>query len=206
MPKKSKAQRTFQKIKTLKPNKTKMNTQKINPATIKPNKMNITKLKIIAKPTQKLAAISISALVKEFFATTYMLYLKTQNFHWNVIGSDFFELHLLFEKQYEEMQEAIDVIAEHIRTMKTSTPSSFKEFLELSKIKESLGNKPPSSKEMLRILERDNNTICQLADDLIEQSGEDKAKDMATQDLMIDRLRAHRANAWMLRSSLENKR
>ena len=149
---------------------------------------------------------NIIFLVKEFFSSTYTLYLKTQNFHWNVVGSDFFELHLLFEKQYLEMQEAIDVIAEHIRTMKTHTPSSFKEFLELSKIKESMGNKPPSSKEMLRILERDNQTICELADNLIAQTGEDKAKDMATQDLMIDRLRAHRANAWMLRSSLENKK
>lgn len=145
---------------------------------------------------------TIIPLVKELFATTYTLYLKTQNFHWNVVGSDFFELHLLFEKQYNEMQEAIDVIAEHIRTMDTFTPSSFKEFLELSKIDESMGNTPPDAHKMIEILYKDNQTVCQLADALIKETGEEKAGDMATQDLMIDRLRAHRANAWMLKSSL----
>lgn len=144
----------------------------------------------------------IIPLVKEFFASTYTLYLKTQNFHWNVVGSDFFELHLLFEKQYEEMQDAVDVIAEHIRTMDTFTPSSFKEFLELTKIEESTGDTPPNAKKMVETLHNDNQKICQLANALIKETGEDKAFDMATQDLMIDRLRAHKANAWMLKSSL----
>ena len=141
---------------------------------------------------------NIISLLKEFFASTYTLYLKTQNFHWNITGNRFYELHLLFEKQYKEMQEAIDVIAEHIRTLDTFTSSSFKEFLTLSKIQESLGDIPPNAEAMIKQLANDQDIICNLANELIVATSDDQA----TQDLIIDRLRVHKANAWMLKSSL----
>lgn len=60
---------------------------------------------------------AISEGLTRYLADAYTLYLKTQNFHWNVTGPEFYSLHLLFEKQYEEMAEEIDEIAERIRTL-----------------------------------------------------------------------------------------
>ena len=86
------------------------------------------------KPNQKLLIEKLS----QYLASTYSLYLKTQNFHWNVTGSEFLALHSFFEKQYDELAEAIDLIAEQIRTFGVFTPGSFTEFSKLSKIKDTL--------------------------------------------------------------------
>jgi len=50
-------------------------------------------------------------------AGTYALYLKTQYYHWNVVGAEFYNLHKMFEEQYEELRDAVDDIAERIRTL-----------------------------------------------------------------------------------------
>src|SRR5437867_362012 len=69
-------------------------------------------------------------------ADTYTLYLKTQNFHWNVTGPNFHSLHLMFEEQYKELADAVDLIAERIRALKSTTPASFSHFLKLTSLKE----------------------------------------------------------------------
>src|SRR3989338_4819327 len=86
---------------------------------------------IADKDRQKLKEILSGVL-----ADTYLLYLKTQNFHWNVTGSHFSMLHELFEKQYEELAEAVDTLAERIRALNFVTPASFAQFLALATLKE----------------------------------------------------------------------
>ena len=67
-------------------------------------------------------------------ADTYMLYLKTHSYHWNVTGPSFRNLHLMFEEQYREMWAALDEMAERIRSLGVYAPTSSKHMAELSKI------------------------------------------------------------------------
>jgi starvation-inducible DNA-binding protein len=134
-----------------------------------------------------------------FLADTYLLYLKTQNFHWNVTGPHFQPLHTLFESQYKELADAIDEIAERIRALKCHTPASFSHFQKLSSLKEENG--VPTAKEMLKQLTKDHEMVVHHAYIILVKV--QKAHDEATADLLIQRIRSHEKHAWMLRSNLE---
>ena len=71
-----------------------------------------------------------------FLADNYVLYLKTQNFHWNVTGPLFQSLHEMFEQQYTDLATAVDEIAERIRAVGHFAPGSFTQFMEISNIKD----------------------------------------------------------------------
>ncbi|WP_289282209.1 Dps family protein, partial [Methylophaga sp. UBA5088] len=88
--------------------------------------------------------------LKSLLADSYTLYLQTHNFHWNVTGPQFRELHLMFEEHYIELAAAVDDIAERIRTLDVAAPGTYKSFAELSSIKEVEG--VPEAKEMVNIL------------------------------------------------------
>src|SRR4029078_75714 len=75
-----------------------------------------------------------------FLSSTYTLYLKIQNFHWNVTGNHFFSLHAFFDTQYHELIEAIDTIAERIRALDTFVPANFTTFQQLTNIPEATSN------------------------------------------------------------------
>ena len=132
-------------------------------------------------------------------ASTYALYLKTQNYHWNVVGPMFTTLHTLFETQYTEYAIAIDEIAERLRALDVFAPGSFTAFNKLSEVKEELGQ--PDAIKMIKNLVADQEKIAHIASRLIDAS-EDKS-DQATADLATRRLDIHQKNAWMLRSHLE---
>lgn len=133
-------------------------------------------------------------------ASTYALQLKTQNFHWNVTGPNFGSLHLLFEKQYNELADAVDLVAERIRALDVFSPGTFTEFGKLSKIKEA-PSKPPSDKIMIGTLAEDNETISKLCNEIGNFA--DDADDRATGDMMNGRAEAHDKAAWMLRAHLQ---
>src|SRR3982751_3819016 len=77
--------------------------------------------------------------LSRLLADTYTLYLKTHNFHWNVTGSMFQTLHLMFETQYNELALAVDLIAERIRALGVPAPGSYAEFGKLTSLKEPKG-------------------------------------------------------------------
>jgi len=134
-----------------------------------------------------------------FLADTYAVYLKTQNFHWNVKGPLFFSLHKMFEEQYQELAAAVDEIAERIRALDCVTPASFSQFSKLSSIKEE--NIQIKAEEMIQKLLADHETMAKQSAHLLEKA--QKAQDEATADLMVQRMTAHEKTAWMLRSSLK---
>ena len=136
--------------------------------------------------------------LRRFLATTYALYLKSQNFHWNLVGSDFFSLHLLFEKHYEEMADAIDEIAERIRALGFSVDGSFSAFQKLSEIADS--NQKKSQNQMIRELLKGHETLSCMGRPLIHEF--QKLHDDVSSDLLIKRLAFHEKAAWMLRSHL----
>lgn len=149
----------------------------------------------MSKPTNPEVVRSLSTLL----ASSYTLYLKTQNFHWNVTGPMFTTLHTLFEVQYTELAKAVDEIAERIRTVGAYAPGSFSAFAELSTVKEASGR--PEAKDMIRMLMADQNAIAEAARSVIE-AGE-AVRDQATVDLATRRLDVHEKHSWMLRSHLE---
>lgn len=132
-------------------------------------------------------------------ADTYMVYLKTHNYHWNVTGELFHSLHEQFEEQYTELAEAVDEIAERVRAIGFRAPGSFREFKELTSIEEDTDQ--PDALEMVRRLAVDNETILRTARAVVPACNE--AEDEATLDLITQRLNLHSKTAWMLRSHLE---
>lgn len=140
----------------------------------------------------------ICETLSKVLAHTYAIFLKTQNFHWNVTGKEFYALHIMLEKQYEELFEAIDEIAERIRALGGHPEGSFEAFAALSDIK---GERQlVSAPEMLKKLVSDHERhVCHMRKHLpfIEEAG-----DGASADMINKRLAVHEKSAWMLRSSL----
>jgi len=131
-------------------------------------------------------------------ADTYALALKTQNYHWNVAGPDFYSLHKLFEGQYESLHDAADELAERIRALDNYAPGSFAEFAKLTNISEA--KKGLSSKEMLKDLAKSHEAVVKQAKKVIEAS--ESAGDPTTVDIVVGRIEEHDKQAWMLNSSL----
>ena len=132
-------------------------------------------------------------------ASSYTLYLKTQNYHWNVTGPMFTTLHTLFETQYSEVVEAVDEIAERIRALGARAPASYSEYARLSRIEED--STSPTATAMLEALAADQATLAATARAVIHAALE--IDDDATADLGTRRIDAHEKNAWMLRSHLQ---
>lgn len=147
------------------------------------------------KQTQKVAE-----LLSHFLADTYALYLKTQNFHWNVTGPHFYSLHKLFEEQYLELASAIDEIAERIRALGQKAPASFSAFSNLTSLQEEDVNLPAT--RMIEKLLKDHETLAAAANEIIPKS--QHAHDEGSADLLIQRLKAHQKMAWMLQSTVKD--
>lgn len=137
--------------------------------------------------------------LSKVLADSYMVYLKTHNYHWNVTGTLFNSLHGQFEEQYTELAAAIDEIAERIRSLGYRAPGSFLEYSELTSIDEDTDQ--PEALEMVRRLAVDNEKILRTAREVLPLCQE--ADDEATIDLLTQRLHVHSKTAWMLRSHLE---
>jgi starvation-inducible DNA-binding protein len=144
------------------------------------------------------ATQSVVEALKRLLATSYTLYLKTHNYHWNVTGPMFTTLHVMFETQYTELALAVDEIAERIRALDAYAPGSYTEFAKLSGVKEEVGHPAPT--EMLRALVADQRAVEASARAVIQAA--DVAGDQASADLGTRRLQIHEKNGWMLRSHL----
>ena len=142
---------------------------------------------------------AIVGALSTLLASSYTLYLKTHNYHWNVTGPMFTTLHTMFETQYTELALAVDEIAERIRALGAFAPGSYAAFAKLTGVKEETGR--PEAKEMIRNLVSDQDTVAVSARGVIEAAI--AARDEASVDLATRRLQVHEKNAWMLRSHLE---
>jgi starvation-inducible DNA-binding protein len=140
----------------------------------------------------------VSEELGHFLADTYALYLKTQNFHWNITGPLFYTLHKMFEEHYLELALAVDEIAERIRSLGGYTPASFSQFSQLTSLKEE--KEKVEATAMVEKLLKDHETLAQHAIHLIATA--QTAGDEGTADLLIQRLKVHEKFAWMLRASL----
>jgi starvation-inducible DNA-binding protein len=149
---------------------------------------------MVSDDTQK-----VGEALSNVLADTFTLYLKTHNFHWNVVGPMFHTLHLMFEQQYNELWLAGDVIAERIRALGHIAPGSYGEFSKLTDLKEP--QPVTSAIEMVAELLRDHETCARTARKALSIAR--TAVDAPTEDLLTQRVMAHEKAAWMLRSMLE---
>ncbi len=132
-------------------------------------------------------------------ASSYTLYLKTHNYHWNVTGPMFTTLHTMFMNQYTELSLAVDEIAERIRALGEFAPGSYSAFGKLSTVAEETGR--PSATDMIGNLVADQTKIVEAARKVVAAA--QAVGDEASADLGIRRMQIHEKNAWMLRSHLE---
>jgi starvation-inducible DNA-binding protein len=142
----------------------------------------------------------IAGGLSRLLADSYTLYLQSHNFHWNVTGPMFQTLHVLFMEHYTEIWNALDLIAERIRSLGLPAPGTYKEFTKLASIAEVEG--VPSATEMIRILVAGQEAVAKTARKAFKAA--EKANDQPTCDLLTQRLQVHEKNAWMLRSLLED--
>ena len=138
-----------------------------------------------------------------FLATNYSLYLKTQYYHWNVMGHQFKPLHELFEAQYQILFQANDDLAERIRTLGFRAPGSFSEYSALSFVKEDASGYVPTPDQMVMILAGDHKKMVRSIREVLPEIQAEG--DEGTLELLVERLKWHEKAAWMLMSSVTEK-
>lgn len=135
-----------------------------------------------------------------FLASTYTLYMKTLFYHWNVTGPHFPGLHKMFEEHYQNLHQAGDEIAERIRALGHMTPGTYREFSQLSQVKED-DKLPRDSKVMVENLMKSHEACSLEARSVLKVAEE--CGDEVTVDMMVGRMAFHDKTAWMLRATIE---
>lgn len=137
--------------------------------------------------------------LKIAFADTYALYVKAQNYHWNVEGPMFAMYHEFFGKIYEEVGGAIDAFAEEIRAQNAYAPAAFSRFKELSHIEDEVLIIKPE--QMVAKLFEDNAKVIASLKESREVA--DKYGENGLVNFLEERLDQHNKHAWMLRASMK---
>ena len=144
---------------------------------------------------------NIVNILDALLADEYVLYTKTRNYHWNVVGPHFNDYHKAFEEQYDGLSEDIDEIAERIRALGFKASSSLDEFQKNSQLSEHPGEHPDANTMASNLL-NDHETVIQAIRKKIPEIG-DKYGDVGTEDFLTSLMEKHEKTAWMLRSILE---
>jgi starvation-inducible DNA-binding protein len=142
----------------------------------------------------------VNKILSKVLADEYVLYTKTRNYHWNVIGPQFSEYHKLFSDQYEALDGDIDEIAERIRSLGAKTPATLAEFAKTSRLEEHPGVYPDAPTMISNLLADHESVIRTLRAD-VESCV--KYNDAGTADFITGLLEKHEKTAWMLRAMLE---
>lgn len=152
------------------------------------------KVNIGLKPATR---TQVAAIVNQLLADEFVIYVKTLNFHWNVVGSDFFALHAFFQKQYEQLLDIVDDVAERVRVFDVQALGSCAEFVRHATIHESIGQKL-SATDMLAQLCADHEAIIQSLRKAVSKTAD--LGDEGTSNFLTDLMEKHEKMAWMLRS------
>ena len=144
---------------------------------------------------------ALGKLLNELLADAHLLYVKTRNYHWNVTGPHFNDLHKVFEGQYEALAGEIDEIAERGRALGLKAEATLADFLKRARLKERPGVQPEAQGMVRGLLEDHEAVIRSLRADLkivVEKHG-----DAGTSDFLTGLMEQHEKMAWMLRAFLE---
>ena len=140
--------------------------------------------------------MSLEQYLNEFLADLNVFYRKLQNYHWNAQGKDFFRTHEKLEELYNEVNESIDEIAEHILILGGQPLGTLKDYLATSTIQEA-ENKKVKSDEIYSNLIKDFETLLKKSTEIKEEA--DKENDYATSGLIDDYILNYGKHLWMLK-------
>lgn len=148
---------------------------------------------------ENLAAVSHT--LNAILADEFMLYAKTRAAHWNIEGADFYNKHLFFEKQYEELDEIMDSVAERIRFLGHYAPATLHEYLRLTHFSERFPDGNTSEAFIRHLLEDHEALIIKLRENINRFAND--LKDTGTSDFITGLMETHEKMAWMLRAHLK---
>jgi len=146
---------------------------------------------------------AVCGLLNNLLSDEYVLYTKSRNYHWNVVGPQFHDLHKFFEGQYEELNVIVDDVAERVRSLGGRPESTLAGFLQHATLRE-MAVGELGAMEMVRNLLHDHESVIRS----LRRDSEvclEKHHDSGTNDFLVGLMEQHEKMAWMLRSCLEGK-
>ncbi|HVE13412.1 MAG TPA: DNA starvation/stationary phase protection protein [Elusimicrobiota bacterium] len=142
----------------------------------------------------------VARILGRLLADEFVLYAKVRNFHWNVEGPRFAQLHKFFEELYEDLDEIVDEVAERIRALDKPSPGSLAEFLKSTRLKEAPGGPLESGAMVAALLQDYEHLVRELRPEI--DACIVRFHDVGTGDFLTGILEKHEKTAWMLRSHL----
>jgi len=146
------------------------------------------------------ARTEVGRLLNSLLADEYVLYATAHDYHWNVTGANFGDLHQLFEKQYEEVHLLLDEIAERARAIGVAAQGSWDELKKAARASAEAGTGLSAENMLVELLRLTENLIVQLRADVptVALKG-----DAGTADFLTKVMEQHEKAAWMIRSHLQ---
>jgi starvation-inducible DNA-binding protein len=144
---------------------------------------------------------AVVTILNVLLADEYVLYTKARNYHWNVVGPQFNDLHKFFEHQYEALNDIVDEVAERARTLGGRALGTLAEFVKATRLRERPGEYPEARGMVADLLADHEAVVRQLRVDL--ETTLDKYRDAGTSDFLTGLMEKHEKMAWMLRAFLE---
>jgi starvation-inducible DNA-binding protein len=142
---------------------------------------------------------AVASELNKLLADEFLLYTKTRKFHWNVEGAQFHDLHLFFEKQYDQIAIIMDEVAERIRKIGHYALGSMKHFLKEASLLENEDTETSSGTMLQELLDDHETIIRRLRSDI--EKFQDKYKDAGSADFITGLIEQHETMAWMLRAT-----
>jgi starvation-inducible DNA-binding protein len=143
---------------------------------------------------------AVATELQKLLADEFVLYTKTRNYHWNIEGPNFMELHKIYEGQYEQLDDIMDQVAERIRQLGHYAEAQLKDFIKLTRLGED-GYSTDQKTQLKNLLEDHETMIRNLRKNIDEFS--DKYKDAGTADFVTGLMKEHEKTAWFIRSYLK---
>ncbi len=141
----------------------------------------------------------VSKVLNQYLANLHVLYTKLHNYHWNVEGKGFFQLHAKLEELYNNTAEELDAVAERILTLGFRPAASMKEYLDLATLKE-VKSEPITGEAIVKDLQKDFETL--IAELRTALKIADQNDDQVTVDLFVGSIGNLEKTLWMFRAYL----
>lgn len=142
----------------------------------------------------------IGSHLNQLLADEFILYIKTLNFHWNLTGMQFHDLHAFFKELYEKQLDYADDVAERARTLGVHAFGSAQEFIKATQLKEVSGSAGLTAQQMIHALLEDHETVIRSIRTMAKAATD--AGDDGTNNFLVDLMEKHEKTAWMLRVSI----
>ena len=128
-----------------------------------------------------------------------VLLFQTLNYHWNLVGREFHDYHLLFDKQYHQLFDAMDLIAERVRAVHGIAVATMHETIKHATLKENTAALPEPKIMVVNLLKQYEAMLDHIRE-AIDKLETSKSKDFGTRKMLEDLMEQHEKTAWMLRS------